>query len=68
MKLSRTLLLLANLARAVPVNPLMLIDTTHHAAGSDGANEVVATHPVLSQPADNGVVEAQAKNAGASQG
>jgi hypothetical protein len=58
-KIGRTLLFLANLARAVPVNPFMLIDTTHHAADRDAAHEVVADHPVLLQASEGKVAEAR---------
>jgi hypothetical protein len=36
-RIGRTLLFLANLARIIPVNPVMLIDTTHHTVESDVA-------------------------------
>jgi hypothetical protein len=66
-KISRTLLFLANLARAIPVNPLMLIDTTHHAAERDVTREVAAGHPAPPVPADDRIVEARAaENSGSS--
>lgn len=37
MKITRTLMFLANLVRVIPVNPVMLVDATHHAVGSDVA-------------------------------
>ena len=38
MKITRTLMFLANLVRVIPVNPVMLVDATHHAVGSDVAS------------------------------
>lgn len=38
MKIGRTLLFLANLARVIPVNPIMLVDVTHHAVERDVAS------------------------------
>jgi hypothetical protein len=37
-KITRTLMLLANLARVIPVNPVMLVDATHHAVERDVAS------------------------------
>jgi hypothetical protein len=34
-KVARTLLFLANLARVIPVNPIMLLDVTHYAVERD---------------------------------
>ncbi len=38
MKIIRTMLFLANLARVIPVNPIMLVDVTHHAVERDVAS------------------------------
>lgn len=40
MKITRTLMFLANLARVIPVNPAMLVDATHHAVERDVASAV----------------------------
>jgi hypothetical protein len=64
-KISRTLLFLANLARAIPVNPLMLIDTAHHTAGCDATHEVAADRPVLPHPATDKFAEAPADKSAA---
>jgi hypothetical protein len=37
-KITRTLMFLANLARVIPVNPVMLVDATHHAVERDVAS------------------------------
>jgi len=59
-KITRTLLFLANLVRVIPVNPIMLIDATRHTIEHDVAHDVAPDHPVLPRAADNQVVDAQA--------
>ena len=44
MKIIRTLMFLANLARVIPVSPIMLVDAMVHAAGQ-GVASAASEHP-----------------------
>lgn len=57
MKIIRTMLFLANLARVIPVNPIMLVDVTHHAVERDVASAAAERPDAGGAPAGQ-VVEA----------
>jgi hypothetical protein len=50
-KITRTLMFLANLARVIPVNPIMLVDVTHHAAEHDIASAAIERPEAAGAPA-----------------
>jgi hypothetical protein len=57
MKITRIMMFVANLARVIPVNPIMLVDVMHHPTSPDAAS-ATAERSRSTDAAQDRVIEA----------